>query len=124
MLKVYAFNILAMPTYTKRSSSVPRLMITFRLAMAPYKPSHPDAPAPYLSAPTRPVCWCVYTAIVLPRPVPSARFCEILRSAALNTIDNCTEEGVGLFTFLFTSRNFLQPVATATRTDNAAKEYI
>jgi hypothetical protein len=47
-----------------------------------------------------------------------------LRSAALNTIDNCTEEGVGLLTFLLTSRNFLQPPPEMTRAHKAVKEYM
>src|SRR5919112_1905948 len=113
-----------MPAYTKRFSAVPRVITTFRLEIAPSKPSHPDAPAPYRSEEFLPVIWCVYADKVLPKPEPKARLFEILRSAALNTIDNCTEDGVGLFKFLFTSRNFLQPVPTTATIARAEKKYI
>jgi hypothetical protein len=48
----------------------------------------------------------------------------MFRSAALSTIDNCTEEGVGLLRFLLTSRNFLQPAPAMARTHKAVKEYM
>ena len=79
-------------------------MITSKSLIAPYKPSHPAEPAPYLSAPTRPVIWCVYTAAMFPSPVPNATLPEIANSALLNNKDTGT--AVGLLRFLFTSRNF------------------